>query len=241
MLPVAGTVHVHVGDASYSSDNAGSLGLAPSSRSTKVVPDDNSLFEAVMLKIAVSDMQKLDVHVPQRKGVPYLQTEDAVIISLRDLLKYTFKLFHSNSPLVKSARVLRGLEVLVEEHIRCLLPIDGDESPLHIAPARLAAAEEFMRARFADPVSMRDIAEHIGVSVRYLQLLFQKSKGKTPRQRLSEIRMEEARFRLLAGNGQSVTSIALNCGFSHLGRFSRFYQLAYGESPSDTLRRNQKR
>jgi len=35
----------------------------------------------------------------------------------------------------------------------------------------------------------------------------------------------------------SVTNVALRYGFSHLGRFSSYYQSAFGEAPSVTLRR----
>jgi AraC-like DNA-binding protein len=35
----------------------------------------------------------------------------------------------------------------------------------------------------------------------------------------------------------SITDIALQCGFSHLGRFSAQYRQAFGEAPSATLRR----
>ena len=51
-----------------------------------------------------------------------------------------------------------------------------------------------------------------------------------------------ARTRLLAGAGPSVTAIALDCGFSHLGRsrlgrLAQAYRAARHEPPSVTLRR----
>lgn len=37
--------------------------------------------------------------------------------------------------------------------------------------------------------------------------------------------------------GATVTNVAMDCGFSHLGRFSCDYCRHFGESPSETLRR----
>jgi AraC-like DNA-binding protein len=36
--------------------------------------------------------------------------------------------------------------------------------------------------------------------------------------------------------GTTVTSVALDSGFAHLGRFAAAYRHHYGESPSETLR-----
>ncbi|MEU4714350.1 helix-turn-helix domain-containing protein [Micromonospora purpureochromogenes] len=40
-----------------------------------------------------------------------------------------------------------------------------------------------------------------------------------------------------AGPGASVTAIAVQHGFAHLGRFAGEYRARFGESPSTTLRR----
>ena len=39
-----------------------------------------------------------------------------------------------------------------------------------------------------------------------------------------------------AGPETSVTSVAYACGFSNLGHFARYYNAAFGEHPSATLR-----
>lgn len=49
-------------------------------------------------------------------------------------------------------------------------------------------------------------------------------------------RLAEARRQLLRAEGAaSVTSVAMACGFTHLGRFAGWYRERYGESPSATL------
>jgi transcriptional regulator GlxA family with amidase domain len=59
-----------------------------------------------------------------------------------------------------------------------------------------------------------------------------------PRATLARLRLQAARARLLAATeADSVTAIALDCGFAHLGRFAVAYRRAYGERPSETLAR----
>jgi transcriptional regulator GlxA family with amidase domain len=55
---------------------------------------------------------------------------------------------------------------------------------------------------------------------------------------LRRVRLAQARADLEApGPNTSVTNVAYDCGFSHLGRFAQEYARRFGESPSETLRR----
>lgn len=121
--------------------------------------------------------------------------------------------------------------------------IDGEAEDrlLRIIPAfhRVRQAEEIMRAHWDEPLSMLDLAQQLGVSLRSLQLAFkQVHDGKSPRDYFNRVRLEQARVRLmLAKDSENVTTIAVDCGFFHLGRFSQTYARVFGERPSDTLAR----
>ncbi len=107
-----------------------------------------------------------------------------------------------------------------------------------IAPRHVKRAEEYMREHIAVSVSLADLADVSGVSVRALQDGFRRFRDTTPLEKLRSMRMEAARADLLAAKpSDSVTSIAMRWGFSHLSRFSVGYRVRYRESPSDTLRR----
>jgi tetratricopeptide (TPR) repeat protein len=55
---------------------------------------------------------------------------------------------------------------------------------------------------------------------------------------LRDISFERARRELLQGSpGAKVMDVALRCGFAHCGRFSVEYRRRYGETPSETLKR----
>src|SRR5262245_56463418 len=64
--------------------------------------------------------------------------------------------------------------------------------------------------------------------------------GRGPLEFLRAQRFEHARQRLLGRAGHpasSVTLVAMECGFGHLGRFSIDYRARFGESPKETRRR----
>jgi transcriptional regulator GlxA family with amidase domain len=83
-----------------------------------------------------------------------------------------------------------------------------------------------------------DAAAEVGISLRSLQAGFRRLRNETPGAFLRRVRLQNAYDELRRSNGEvSVTDVALRCGFAHLGRFSSSYQAAFGELPSDTLRR----
>ena len=56
---------------------------------------------------------------------------------------------------------------------------------------------------------------------------------------LIEQRLQRARKKLVEGGDATlIASIAMESGFTHLGRFSQTYKKRFGESPSESLRKN---
>lgn len=105
-------------------------------------------------------------------------------------------------------------------------------------PRYVRQAAEWLEANAAEPVSMLTLSKVIGMSVRSLQAGFDTYRGCSPMAFLKERRLELARTRLLsAAPGATVAEIALDCGFSHLSRFSRLYEARFGELPSATIRK----
>jgi transcriptional regulator GlxA family with amidase domain len=141
-------------------------------------------------------------------------------------------------PVLVRQHVLKGAVVLLEELFVALL---DDESPdarrQSAGTDYVRRAEELMRARFSEAISMKEIADSLNIGLRSLQMAFRQHRALAPREILNRIRLEEVRRRLLeAEPGENVTQIAFDCGFTHLGRFSAIYRRTFGERPSDTLR-----
>jgi len=118
-----------------------------------------------------------------------------------------------------------------------LLAGPGGHAATHVAAARLAAVEAWIDAHLQEPITIGRLCAIAGVGARSLQAAFASLRGVSPLRFVAERRLAAARGRLLrSGEARDVTSVALEVGFAHLGRFATLYRQAYGESPSQTLR-----
>jgi len=105
-----------------------------------------------------------------------------------------------------------------------------------ISPRVVRVAEEFMRARIGDHLSIPDLLAVCGCSRSVFFEAFSRYRNHTPMQFLTERRLEQAHRLLRSGSTRSVTSVARECGFSHLGRFAGMYRARFGETPSESMR-----
>ncbi|MDI7864999.1 helix-turn-helix domain-containing protein [Rhizobiaceae bacterium n13] len=90
-------------------------------------------------------------------------------------------------------------------------------------------------------LSVHHICKELGCTTRALQYAFQTTLDLTPLQYVLTRRLHLARRELLSVSSgpSSVTKAAANQGFQNFGRFSHYYQVLFGELPSDTLRRRE--
>ena len=88
-------------------------------------------------------------------------------------------------------------------------------------------------------VSAEALAEQANMSVRSLYALFDRHLSTTPRQYIRQRKLERVQACLSDPSCavRSVTELALDYGFLHLGRFSESYRQRFGELPSETLKR----
>jgi transcriptional regulator GlxA family with amidase domain len=132
--------------------------------------------------------------------------------------------------------VERTLMSLFASAVGGSLPEPGSAAGL--SAAALRRIDAWMDAHHAEGIGVEDMARFAGVSVRSLQAAFRRTYGITPSAALLACRLRHARARLSRPlPNTSVTQVALDCGFFHLGRFARQYRQMFGESPSATLRR----
>lgn len=109
--------------------------------------------------------------------------------------------------------------------------------------ARVAAqAEELLRACLDRPVAVWELAEALQVSLHTLHASFLARNKMTPKAYLRALRLDAARRELArAEPGTRVADVAMRWCFFHLGRFSAEFERAFGESPSEALRRTRQR
>ena len=104
------------------------------------------------------------------------------------------------------------------------------------APSCVRRAEAFMQAHADQPLRLADIARAVDIPARTLLSAFQRFRDCSPMQYLRQVRLELAHQRLCQPDTvATVASVAMDCGFMHLGRFAQMYRDRFGESPSATL------
>ena len=111
-------------------------------------------------------------------------------------------------------------------------------SSVILLPRGVRRALDAMRANAGRDWRLGDLAAAAGTSGRTLQRQFRQFLGKTPGAALRDIRFEAARRELLQSLPDArVMDVALRSGLPHYGRFSIEYRRRYGETPSQTLKR----
>jgi AraC-like DNA-binding protein len=96
--------------------------------------------------------------------------------------------------------------------------------------ARIDRAKELMRAQFADPLSLSQIASEVGMSLYSFARLFAELEGETPHRCLVEIRLQEAVRELR--EGARVTEVCAAVGFGSLSHFISAFRRRFGVPPS---------
>lgn len=104
----------------------------------------------------------------------------------------------------------------------------------NINVSRLEQLEDYVQSYLDSTISLMDLANSAGVSVRALNLLCHRHFGVSPMVWLRNTRLDAARKKLLSGCRANVTDVALACGFEHLGRFSAYYYARFCEQPRKT-------
>ena len=99
-------------------------------------------------------------------------------------------------------------------------------------------ASEFLSTHAAEGVRIGELSRVAGVSERTLRKAFHTVHGLSPKQFDLRERLFGARQALCHVDAarKTVTTIACEFGFFELGRFSRAYKAAFGESPSQTIK-----
>ncbi|NJO33547.1 MAG: AraC family transcriptional regulator [Rhodospirillales bacterium] len=153
----------------------------------------------------------------------FLEVEHLAAIGLGQLARTGINDLIQN---LSAVAVVRG----VREHLT--------QGRQYLGDNHAESARQFIDAHAAEPIRISELAAQLGVSCRALQLAFRKRFGCTPLEHLFACRLGLARARLLAPTNMStVAAVAVDCGFVNLGAFAGRYYRAFGERPSETLKR----
>jgi AraC-like DNA-binding protein len=95
---------------------------------------------------------------------------------------------------------------------------------------RVEVAREMLSARFAEPLSLDQVAREAGMSPFHFSRVFRELTGMPPHRYLLRIRLLRAAQRLRAGAG--VTETCHATGFNNLSHFIRTFRRVLGVPPS---------
>jgi AraC-like DNA-binding protein len=231
ILPTRGRIDVATEDAEFSAVAGEGLVFGPNSRRTRVVAPRGDLYAAMVLLVPtwLLSANGADGPRPLREG-RLRRASGRLLGGLVDDLSVVLDSASKGVPSLQggASRVLDLYGDLFSEG-------NGLAPTGRLDERRLRLAVQFIAASFHEPLTVADIARAAGVSVRVLQTGFHTLYGRPPMAYLNAVRMAAVRRRLLDPNARArVTQIALDCGFTHLGRFAGAYAAIYGEVPSAT-------
>lgn len=104
-----------------------------------------------------------------------------------------------------------------------------------LSEPRLATALAIMAANIEEPLSIAQIHQALGVSIKTLENLFVKHLSVTPKTYYLRLRLQAAR-KLILASALSITDVGLQSGFNSPTDFSRAFKRHFGVTPS-ALRR----
>lgn len=96
---------------------------------------------------------------------------------------------------------------------------------------RLAMAIACMEQNFEDPLDMHEIAKQCNFSLRQMERLWQQNFDISPQKFYITLRLKEAQ-RMLRESTDSISAIALKCGFVSTSHMGSAYRTLFGYSPS---------
>lgn len=140
---------------------------------------------------------------------------------------------------------LKGQEIVraVREILSCNRSQDQDGAKLvqngdnQDLPPMLRNAIQLMNSNIEEPLAIEELAQYLSTSRRQIERLFKLHLDTSPSRHYLEIRLTYAR-RLLVQSEDSITNIAIACGFVSSNHFSNCFR-DYFKMPPSTARKQQ--
>ena len=93
----------------------------------------------------------------------------------------------------------------------------------------IESAVEYLNAHYTEPVTLQQLADIVHINAAYLSTLFKKEMGISYVRYLTDLRLAEARNRLL--EGERVSIVGQEVGFRDIRHFTKLYKQKYGVTP----------
>ncbi|MCT4663042.1 MAG: response regulator [Tissierellales bacterium] len=94
----------------------------------------------------------------------------------------------------------------------------------------ILSSKQYIRNNYGSDITLEKIAQKFAISPHYFSKLFKQETGKNFIEFLTEVRIQEAKERLM--NGTSIKEVAIDVGYKDPNYFSRVFKRVTGERPS---------
>ena len=209
--------------------------------------DDNARFNLWVAAPRVEQALAGLLDAPLRRPLAFAPSVDwsaGLAASLHGLLRFCAAVLARPAGRASTPAALSSFTDLLVQAMLHGLPHShadrlGDGKP-DLVPRHLRRAEEYMRSHADQAVSMQDVAQAAGCSLRSLHDAFRRWRDTTPLASLHRVRLERVRAELSCLDDQatprSVMGIARRFGFTNRSRFLSAYARRFGQPPPGTGR-----
>ena len=250
-IPIHGEAQVKIGHEEIHCDPTHAFMISPN---LEVDMRFSQGCEQLIVRIGKSDLERqlerqLGRHiVAPLEFVPSVPLTSVGAQEVTDLLRFmTASLVEKNgissSAIARSHMVsllMTGLLTCLDHNYREELIKSGER---RVKPAYIAKAQDYMKENIGQPIGPEDVAAAVRVGTRALFVGFKTYLSTTPMRYLKDLRLDMVRDTLTSLEPQraSITTVAMDYGFHHLGHFCAAYKERFGERPRETVHNLQRR
>lgn len=167
----------------------------------------------------------------QNKRFDYQNADSEGSMQVKRLMARLVMLRERKDPHYK----VRSLELLYELAYTMLSRFSVSTEPAGVSATRkhlkrLSAITRYIEKNYQNDISLRDVAQHHGLTPNYFASFFQKYMTKTFLNYLNDVRLSHA-YKTLMETDLTVTDVALENGFPNVKAFNRIFRESFGDSP----------
>ncbi|MFC5769777.1 AraC family transcriptional regulator [Thauera sinica] len=242
-LPLEGSQILRSRGEKHRSDAGGGVVVSPFADQELDISADCRKLQVVIRRPAAQEVLEKLLERPAAEPLafdPRMDMRRGEVAAWWRMAAHLFDDWHATKQLYRQPGIAPGLEFLLIKGLLLAQPnnysrelADGQDPD---CPEYVRRACRFIRDNARRDLRLEDIEAIARVSRQRLYESLRSWTGFTPMAYLKRCRLEGARAALLAAlPGASVSTVALDWGFNHFGRFAREYRTRYGEAPSETL------
>lgn len=174
----------------------------------------------------------LDMVKPSMNYRLYYFVNESILKSLKEELSVKLLMEALDSPWLMLLTQLGSVEESCARVLECISTLASQQIKTKNISNRLVnQAIHYLEERYAEPLTVGEIARHLNISSSYLSQCFKKETGVSMKRYLTMRRMQRAK-QLLLTTDDSVISVALAVGYDDYRQFSKMFKVYTGVTPA---------